>query len=433
MVVPYLDDPQPNFAYFVYDGMPSWTSSYDGAPPNQITFDFNQMRPLPVYHFIAKQTDIADALFMPPSERSIGYAGNDFPWRGTLVYDGTVYDHVTFRARGGTSRYAAGKNMWKINFHPGHRFQAFDDYGQPYDTKWDKLNLSAAIQQTHRKHRGEHGMFESIGFRLFNLAGVEAPLSHYVQLRVIDNNLESGVSQYEGDFWGLYLAIEQMDGRFLAEHDLPDGNLYKLEDGRAEKNNQGTYADPTQNDIVGFISSYVTTWQDNNWWRANLDLDRYYSYRAIVEAIHHYDIDQGKNYFYFLNPITHKWSVHPWDLDATWAEKMPGSGDEPFLTHVLDRPEFQIDYQNRMREVRDLLFNVEQMTIMLGEHANMIDTAANGLSMVDADRHLWDFNPIFGTRYVDPERTQPRRVLSCRRIRDFRRYGRLDEALGRGT
>ena len=26
------------------------------------------------------------------------------------------------------------------------------------------------------------------------------------------------------------------------------------------------------------------------WWRDNLDLPRYYSYRAIVECIHHYDI-----------------------------------------------------------------------------------------------------------------------------------------------
>jgi len=226
LVVPYTDDPQPNFAYFVYNGVPQWTASSSGAPNNQLSFDFAQMRPLPIYHFIAKQTDIADAFFMPPSTLTDGYAGNDFLWSGTLVYEGTVYDHVTFRARGGTSRYATGKNMWKINFHAGHRFQAYDDYGHPYDTEWDKLNLSAAIQQTHRNRRGEQGMFESIGFRLFNLADVEAPLTHSAQLRVIDDSAEIGVNQYEGDFWGLYLAIEQMDGHFLQEHDLPDGNLY---------------------------------------------------------------------------------------------------------------------------------------------------------------------------------------------------------------
>ena len=36
--------------------------------------------------------------------------------------------------------------------------------------------------------------------------------------------------QYTHDFWGLYLAIENMDGQFLDDHDLPDGNLYDMHD-----------------------------------------------------------------------------------------------------------------------------------------------------------------------------------------------------------
>jgi len=163
----------------------------------------------------------------------------------------------------------------------------------------------------------------------------------------------------------------------------------------------------------------MATEQNSDWWRKNLDLDRYYSYRAIIEAIHHYDIDQGKNYFYFVDPTTQKWSVHPWDLDATWTDKMPGSGDEPFLTRVLDHPEFQIDYQNRMRELRDLLFNNDQMTVMLDEHASIIDTSVNGLSIVDADRYLWDYNPIFNTRYVDPKRTHPGEFYKAAETQDF--------------
>ena len=39
--------------------------------------------------------------------------------------------------------------------------------------------------------------------------------------------------QYSGDFQGLYLAVEQPDGQLLEEHGLPDGNLYKMEGGRA--------------------------------------------------------------------------------------------------------------------------------------------------------------------------------------------------------
>ena len=338
VMVPYADDPQPNFAYFVYDGMPPWTSSANGRPDNRITFDFNQMRSMPVYHFIAKKMDIADALFMPPSERASGYPGSDYLWRGTLVYDGTVYDHVTFRARGGETRYATGKNMWKINFHAGHRFQAHDDYGRPYDVKWDKLNLSAVIQQTHRGHRGEQGMFESSGFRLFNLADVEAPLTNFAHLRVIDESAEIGANQFQGDFWGLYLAVEQMDGRFLKQHDLPDGNLYKMEINFVEKNNQGAQADPSKNDIAGFLNTYVYSTPSDEWWRANFDLEQYYSYRAILEMIHHYDVDEGKNYFYFNNPTTQKWSVLPWDLDLTWSVDMPGVGQRALPKSCVKSP-----------------------------------------------------------------------------------------------
>jgi len=71
-------------------------------------------------------------------------------------------------------------------------------------------------------------MFEAVGFKLFNMAGVPAPKTNYVQFRIIDEQHEEGTlnaahpllnrsgTQYDGDFWGLYLAIEQMDGHFLA-------------------------------------------------------------------------------------------------------------------------------------------------------------------------------------------------------------------------
>lgn len=46
-----------------------------------------------------------------------------------------------------------------------------------------KLNLGAANQQGDYLHRGEHGMFEAVGFKLFNLAGIKAPWTHWAQLR----------------------------------------------------------------------------------------------------------------------------------------------------------------------------------------------------------------------------------------------------------
>ena len=70
------------------------------------------------------------------------YGGDNYRWQGTLVAHGKVYDHVRYRARGGVWRYAMGKNMWKFDFHRGHSFEAWDDFGRKIDTTWDKLNFS---------------------------------------------------------------------------------------------------------------------------------------------------------------------------------------------------------------------------------------------------------------------------------------------------
>ena len=77
-------------------------------------------------------------------------------------------------------------NFWKFEFNKGRSFQAKDDYGRPYKVKWAKLNFASIMQRLGFGYRGEQGLFESLGFRLFNLVGVEASKTHYVQFRVID-------------------------------------------------------------------------------------------------------------------------------------------------------------------------------------------------------------------------------------------------------
>lgn len=404
--VPYQDDPQPNFAYMVYDGVPAWKGAARPGITSVQTFDTNIMNSLPVYHLISKKTSVENATWIQQ------YGGDEYLWWGTLVYDGEVYDHIRYRMRGGVWRYSMGKNMWKLDMNRGHNFQARDNFGKTYKTKWSKLNLGACIQQGDYGHRGEQGMFESVGLKLFNLAGVEAPYTHWIQYRIIDEAVEaSATSQYTGDFWGLYLAIEQEDGKFLDEHDLPDGNLYKMDSGAygwpyGDLNNQGSTAASDKSDLATFVTQYSQTSPapGDAWWRTNLDVNRYYNYQAIVQGIHHYDIGAGKNYFYYLNPTNGIWSEHPWDLDLTWADNMfdaGGQGADPFKNRVLTRTVFNLEYKNRVRELRDLLFNDEQAGQLIDEYAAAIYTPAGGLSFVDADRAQWDYNPIMVSSYVN--------------------------------
>lgn len=68
-----------------------------------------------------------------------------------------------------------------------------------------------------------------------------------------------------------------------------------------------------RSDLRQFLSTYTRGNPPDDWWRANLNLPSYHSYRAICECIHHYDIGDGKNYDYFHNPVSRQWQVIPWD------------------------------------------------------------------------------------------------------------------------
>ncbi len=368
------------------------------------------MARLPTYHLIAKSNTVADATWFSR------YGGDSYLWGGTLVYDGKVYDHIRYRMRGGVWRYSMVKNMWKFDFNRGHDLEARDNWGKKYSVPWRKLNLGACIQQADGEHRGEQGMFESVGSRFFELAGVESFKTTFSTFRVIDSAQELAPGdQYEGDFWGLYLSVEQEDGRFLDEHGLPDSNFYKMEGGTGELNNQGPNGAGDKSDLNYILSNY--TGATDQWWRTNWNLLNYYSYQAIVQGIHHFDIAYDKNYFYYYNSATRLWQVMSWDLDLTWAHNMYDPGDagidrlaERILTPAREsgtgaqsgtsvmrltgsRPAFEIEFRNRVREIRDLLFNSDQGWKLIDEYASLVRGVTNSPSILDADRSQWDYNP----------------------------------------
>ncbi len=395
--VPYPDDPQPNFAYFVYDGVPAWTGAIkpgdSGTLGRSFTVAREEMNRLPVLHLIAKRSAVEESTWFSR------YGGDAYPWSGTLVFQGQVYDHIHYRARGGVWRYAMTKNMWKFDFNRGHDFEAVDDWGRPLEVRWTKLNLGASIQQGDFNHRGEQGLFESVGFRTFQLAGVPAMHSAYAQFRVIDETAEStAADQYEGDFWGVYLLLEQPDGRFLDQHGLPDGNLYKMEGGGGEANNIGPTGPANGSDLSEFLQNY--TGATESWWRAQFDITNYLSYQTVVQAIHHYDICYDKNFFYYRNPETTRWQVIPWDLDLTWAENMYDAGcggvdriKQRLLPSATRFPAIWRAWQNRIREFRDLFWNGDEAARLIDEQAGRLRGPATGPTLLDADRAQWDFNP----------------------------------------
>ncbi|MCX5638564.1 MAG: lamin tail domain-containing protein, partial [Planctomycetota bacterium] len=138
----------------------------------------------------------------------------------------------------------------------------------------------------------------------------------------------------------------------------------------------------------------------------------YYGYRAIYNAIHHGDITD-KNFYYLLDPepTTNEWGTHnqwwqlPWDLDLTWTTYYGSMSDEFSRSNVFTYEVFSLASKNRIREVCDLLFNSDQTNQLIDELASIINDPQGGLSMVDADRAMWDYHWVVGTAayptYID--------------------------------
>ncbi len=410
VTAPYADDPTPNFAFFCYNGVHEWDGAIHpgatGAMGQQFAVSREEMNRLPVFQLISRSNSVAVATGWAPGQPNNQYRGSTYLWKGALVYDGVVYDHIRYRARGGVWRYSMGKNAWKFDFNRGRNLMMKDNFGNPFNATWDKLSLRPDIQQADSDHRGEQGLFESVAYRLFQLAGVNANHNAHMQFRVVDKAAEDQQgNQYGGDFWGLYLGVEEQDGQFLKDRGLADGNIYKMAYGGGVINHAGKLGPVDNSDLYTFLNTYNNTVPDETWWRTNLNLASYYGYQTVVQGIHHYDIADGKNYFYYRNSVSGLWEEQPWDLDLTWADNMyhagVSGGDEPFKSRVLANfsltaptyPNISREFRNRVRELRDLLLNADQGGGIIDEQARLI-RGTNIFSIIDADRAQWDYNPI---------------------------------------
>ncbi len=364
--VPYSDDPQPNFAYFVYDGVPGWEGAVEPGETPTISFSAETMNSIAVYHLIATNADI----------EAQQWGGADREWYGTLVVDDTVYDHMTFSKRGRASRGQVGKEKWDWNFNRGHRFQGRDNYGRPYDVKWREINVLPGTNPWWRNDVSTDGTIlnEAVGFRLHELIGSLAANTNYFIMRVIDDAAEAPSNQYEGDLWGLYVAIQDPDSRFIRERGLPDGNVYNWHTGGDIHKNQGANSVTDGSDQREFKNQLRAS-TSLEWWQANLNFDAYFAFNCGNLMINNSDMRPGDNMMSYYHPDGQCYPI-PWDLDLTF-EDAPhlGRGDTSAwerLYHVLNHEEVDVLYQNRIREILSLLLNRQQSSMLVDEYARWV-------------------------------------------------------------
>lgn len=391
---PYADDLQPNFAYFVYDGVPDYTGSLrPGVLPNQV-YSGDVLDNIATYQLIANAGDVQNSQY--------NGAFNEVLFNGTFVYNGVVYDHVEFRNRGVASTYQVGKNKWKIEFLDGHLLAAHDNYGNSYERLLDEINVLPGTNPWWRNNVSTEGtvLFEPAAFKLYELAGTPSPNTNYFQFRIIDGASETGGNQYAGDFWGLYISIEQPDGSFLDERGLPDGNIFNMHGGAfgsTGQRHQGSESPTDRSDLVEFLAGIDGGFETLQWWEDNLNWDSYFAWNIINHVVNNSDIRPNENVNYYHNQETGEWYTIPWDLDLTFEDAphftTPVTDRENIRSLMRDHPEGLLAYENRLREVTDLLLANGDAAVVVKELANLLTFNGTDPSVVDANQAQWDYHP----------------------------------------
>lgn len=399
---PFEDDQSLNFAFFVYDGIPDYFGISKAS-----------LETLPVYFLITRAKDLLDCNGYdgsPQIEQFNGALANEaryvFNWPGAMVYDGEVYDNIRYRLRGANGRYQNGKRNMRFKFNDGRHFQARDLNGKKYSTKWASLNTGKG---SSNRLTLTYGLNEILNYFLWSKVGVPTPMSHYFHFRVVQG-VDESPDPYHGDFWGLSWAQENYDVRFLEAHHLPKGNLYKLinaprsenilVDQQRQERYQAPFAVTNGADAFNIQQSLRGT-QTSDWLLSYVNYSNWFRYHAVAEGVRHYDYwpDANKNAAWYFEPLYtpanknlgRMWTF-PWDTDSTWGPTWNSGYDAPYdgIFAVLGgtkKPQMIAEYQNVVREVRDLLFQPDQLLPIIDSFASQLT------EFVPADLMRWSNAP----------------------------------------
>ncbi len=367
-VAPFANDPEPNFGYFVYDGIPDYVATNSAF--GESGFTHTNLDKVPVYFIVGHPDDIEQVQFEVIPEDMFSL----YRHRVTFVHEGRVYDHVGVRLRGSiTSRFGSAKRSWKIKFNKGNRFRGRFNNGERYPNRRSKANIVRAENS---------GLVESLALKVYRDCGVMASQTTFVHLRIVDTPNETG--QRDGDLFGLYLDLQGIDKVMLRDQGRPTDEASSIYKFRGFPDKQHSDCDPLdRSDVDSFLDVALSSSGDQAFFEQNLDIHRYLSFRTATELTNNNDMDSLKNYFYYFDSESAKWEVLPWDLDGAFSNT---SGEEP-LQRALRF--FPIEFENRFRFLWQVAYGEDRLRQILSDWTSLIKEIA------DADVDRW------GTRRVE--------------------------------
>ena len=363
----YFPDPnhrESNYSYFVYDGHANFGS----------------------YNFAALDTINEFTVITNDVIPTTGVSGV-YNTEATLIYNGKIYDHITFRGRGTSAR---PKPNFKFKFNSEKKLKLEDDCGKDYDVAKSKISLSGG----YVNDPASHGFTESLIYKILDLVGALPRHADYTQLRIIDSATEIGS---DGDFWGLYIMLEDYNSEdYFEENGLATGNIW------GHKPDEMKHAGEFPNAINIPPPSELNTTP-----AVNYDWDLVIADR-VANVIYG---QNGNNYFgkhshldYYNSETA---TYHTWwsDMDNAFGSTIdddnwflrtnsnvtvgPVNGTcRPAGTCIELTPN-TIDYKNELRSAYDLLLNAEQANFLVDMESKHIYDPSQSTNWTDLDDARW--------------------------------------------
>lgn len=395
---PVAEDTCPNYAWWCNAGPASWTGSRDPGKTPAVTYSSEFLSTMQPLHLLARSEDVARSQ----------WDGNAHKQRqqGTIVYRGIVYDHIQYSNRGQGSTHISGKNKWGIKFNTGHDLPFLDHDGKPFSDALGSLNLNPGGSTPYIPVlRGISGLDEVLSMRAYRLAGVPSPPATWVQWRVVDSADEvSAKDQYQGDLWGLYVAMGDMKPKQLSDKKLPDGITVSAQSGIKHTPRDVTDANKEWEKFLAGMRSNPT----EAWWRQNLDLQAYFSFHAMNRLLGNVDLRPDGNHGYYRNP-NGRWAPIPWDNDMMFVPRHHQPGHIEAIG-CLNQPKITIEYRNRAREVLDLFASDRterggQIGQLVADLSSALIPKGYSVDWAQLDAAKWNQHPRMnqkGTYFINP-------------------------------
>ncbi|MBL9175594.1 MAG: CotH kinase family protein [Verrucomicrobiales bacterium] len=348
-----------------------------------------------------------------------GVRGLEFEWvHATVDFEGTTFSNAAVRFKGN-----------------GTYLRSRDSLKRPLKVDLNKyvpgvslagrttLNLANLVADDSCVH-------DAMGYEFYRAAGVPAPRTAYARVFLSPG---PGAPQY----LGLYALIENLDEAFARERMGPDeGIFFKPVTTELFKDLGDDWAaydriyDPKRRPKPGEtarvieLARLVSHAEDATFSSRIgdfIEMDEFARFLAATVLLSSYDgfLNNGQNYYLWLNSRTGRFQFLPWDLDNAWGRfgmvggaqdrarasvRHPWMGQHRFLERMMAVPEFESLYRKVMTEMLESLFVPEVLTARVDAFAGLLRPVLAEESPRRAARFE---QAITATRWMEPADSGP--------------------------